>query len=97
MAAIEQKDIDELLNTINSGNNLDETPENNEVIDEEKVFRIQKNPILKINIPYKSPVIKSENIIFDPESDINSSEEKTIVWSLNNYMKHISENNIKQT
>ena len=97
MAAIEQKDIDELLNTINSGNNLDEIPENNEVIVEEKVFRIQKKPILKINIPYKSPVIKSENVIFNPESNINGSKEKTVVWSLNNYMKHISENNIRQT
>ena len=93
MAVIAQKDIDELLNNITSNNNSDESFENNKFIVEEKTFKEQKKPISKINMLYKSPVIKSGSIIFNPESDTCSSEKKVVVRSLNNYMKYISKNN----
>ena len=92
MAVIEQKDIDELLNNIASNNNSDESSENNKFVIEERIFREQKKPISKINMPYKSPVIKSGSIIFNPESDTYSSEKKVVVRSLNNYVKYISRN-----
>jgi len=93
MAVIEQKDIDELLNNIASNENSDESSENNEFIIGEKIFRKQKKPISKINMPYKSPVIKSGSIIFNPGSDTYNSEKKVVVRSLNNYVKYISSNN----
>ena len=94
MAGIEQKNIDELLNSITETDDLDENSET--FIIEEKIYKPPRKPILKFNTPYKSPVVKSENLIYNPESNICCSEEKVVVRDLNNYMKYISRNNKKQ-
>ena len=94
MAEFEQKDIDKLLDTITSSSDSDESSENNKFTVKEKIFKEQKKRVSKINMHYKSPVIKSGSIMFNPESDTYSSEKKVVVRSLNNYVKYISKNNI---
>ena len=93
MAEFEQKDIDKLLDTITSSSDSDESSENNKFTVKEKIFKEQKKRVSKINMHYKSPVIKSGSIMFNPESDTHSSEKKVVVRSLNNYVKYISKNN----
>jgi len=93
MAVFEQKDIDKLLDTITSSSDSDESSENNVVIIEKRIYKEQKKRVSKINMHYKSPVIKSGSIMFNPESDTYSSEKKVVIRSLNNYVKYISKNN----
>lgn len=91
MAGFEQKDIDEILNSISESDDWDGNSE--KIIINEKVYKAPKKPISKLNAPYKSPVIKSENLLYNPESDICCSEKKFVVRSLGNYIKYISINN----
>jgi len=93
MAVTEHNDIDKFLDTIMSEDDSDESSENNIIIIEKKIYKGQKKQASKINMPYKSPVIKSGSILFNPESDTYSSKKRIVVRSLNNYVKYINRNN----
>lgn len=89
MAGLEQKDIDELLNTMINGDDSEEKSSNKTISPKEKVYRVFKKPVIKNVIPYKSPVVKREHIIYNPKNDVLCEGEKIVVRSLGNYIRYI--------
>jgi len=89
MAGLEQKDIDELLNNMMNGDDSEEESSNKTINPKEKVFRNSRKPIIKNIMPYRSPVVKREDVIYNPKNDILCEGEKNVVRSLGNYIKYI--------
>ena len=89
MAGLEQKDIDELLNNMINGGDSEEESSNKTVIPKEKIYRVSRKPVIKNVIPYRSPVVKREDVIYNPKNDVLCEGEKIVVRSLGNYIKYI--------
>jgi len=85
--SLNQNEIDELLNA-NIG--LDESgPEPEQFVRESKVnskvFKRKKDTALRFVYQYRSPVIKKENVIYNPSNGMQSSNGKVVVRDLKNY------------
>jgi hypothetical protein len=89
MTGLEQKDIDELLNNMMNGDDSEEESSNKTINPKEKVYRVPRKPIIKNIMPYRSPVVKREDVIYNPKNDILCEGEKIVVRSLGNYIKYI--------
>ena len=91
---IDQKDIDELLNSALNGGLESEDSNTGSKIKDDRVYRAPQIEARRITFPYKSPIIKSSKIIYNPrnENNVENSGEKIIVRSLDNYV----ENKIKR-
>ena len=84
-----QKEIDELLNT--SASTDDEKHQETVKSDhsEGKTHFFKPNIIKKtITVPYFSPVLKNDNILFNPNNkDTSDENSKKVVWSIEHYSK----------
>ena len=86
---LSQSEIDDLLNSVAS-------PDEETAPDEKKQKTISSNKIFvhkiyknsRFSFPYNSPVIKKENIVFNPVSGNGNHNDKTIVRTLDNYVEH---------
>ena len=66
----------------------DKEKESEIFISEERVFRIKKPPVLRNSAEYKSPIIKKDRIILDPEKDIIRNTKKVVVRRLGVYQNY---------
>ena len=92
---LDQKDIDELLN---SNFDLNSTVPEEEIISKEvpkssKIFKSRKNKTLYFIYPYRSPVIKRENVILNPSNGVSPLNGKIIVRDLRNYAHYLRKKN----
>lgn len=51
-----------------------------------KVYKPRRNPVVKFSKEYISPILKSHQIIIDPQPGTPIAEDKVIVHSLDNYL-----------
>ena len=88
---ISQNDIDELLNNALEIPEEDGDSTNTCKVEDDKVYRAPRIGAKRINFPYQSPIIKSRNVVYNPDNvtDKFSATEKVIVRSLDNYMEYI--------
>jgi len=93
MTPFEQKELDELMNLAMSGSDNSEKEKvessKNNPSEKDKVYREPKKKAANFKFPYQSPVIKKDNIIYNPEFEISDSGKKVIVRSPDNYHKFI--------
>ncbi|NVM04553.1 MAG: hypothetical protein HWN67_19680 [Candidatus Helarchaeota archaeon] len=88
---LSQKEIDQLLDSSITG---DETSKDvvegvqEKVLVKTKTFSYKMDKNIRFPFPYYSPVIKKENIIFDPSPDVEDVENKVVVRSLKNYIEY---------
>ena len=100
MSPIDSEQLDKLMDLAlngDSGEKESESSNNNNDNDKlpvEKVYRKPKKRVSSFKFPYQSPVIKSSNVIYDPESDISESVNKVVVRSLDNYMEYVMNKNV---
>lgn len=89
---ISQDDIDELLNGALEEPTEDGASTNNSKVKDEKVYKSPKIEAKRISFPYQSPIIKSCNIVYNPqiENDTYPNGKKVIVRSLDNYIEYIT-------
>jgi len=90
---LEQNDIDELLNS-NLDLGTDEPENESEPVEKpfhNKVFKSRRIKQLRFEYPYRSPVIKKENILYNPNNGNRSSNGKVVVRDLKNYAQFIRE------
>lgn len=96
---IEQKDIDDLLNSA-IGEDLTTEAESSDVgglagegtpvsTGTQKIFKPPKKDTSGFKYHYRSPVIKKDRIIYNPRVDVNSTNDKIVVRSLGNYAQYL--------
>ena len=89
---LSQKEIDNLLNSTISA---EETSDKVSEVAEEKVksrpktFAYNKVRKVRFTYQYQSPVIKKENLVFNPDQDTIDFGNKVIVRTLDNYIKYL--------
>ena len=90
---LSQKEIDNLLNSTISA---EETSDSVSEVTEErgksrpKTFAHNRVRSVRFTYTYQSPVIKKENLIFNPDPDRDITENKVIVRTLDNYIKYLN-------
>ncbi|RKY89179.1 hypothetical protein DRQ09_01815 [candidate division KSB1 bacterium] len=86
---LNQDEIDSLLNQINNENNSDtENKENeNQLKTYKKIFRPLKKSVEKFQFPRRSPIIKKENVVLNPEPSYIPKKNETVVYTLDGYIK----------
>lgn len=72
-----------------NGSDSEEESSKKTISPKEKVYKVSKKPIIKNLIPYRSPVVKGEDIIYNPKNDVLYEGGKIVVRSLGNYIKYI--------
>jgi hypothetical protein len=90
---LSQKEIDNLLNsTISAAETSDSVSEvaEEKVKSRPKTFAHNKVRSVRFTYSYQSPVIKKENLIFNPEPDKVEIGNKVIVRTLDNYIKYLT-------
>jgi len=92
---LSQNEIDDLLNS-NLGGDLSDSSSSEEGEDivpvstgRQKVFKPPRKDNSGFKFEYRSPVIKREQIIFNPNTPIESSKEKVVVRTLPNYSEYL--------
>ncbi len=86
-----QNEIESMLSQVNDNDEIKEIEEaSDEVIDgftldNCKVHRKQERKIEKYTYKYQSPVIKSEDVVFNPSKKMLIASTKTPVYSLTPY------------
>lgn len=90
---ISQSDIDDLLNSALEDPDEDGESTNTSKVRNDKVFKAPSIEAKRINFPYQSPIIKSRNVMYNPNKRTNkfSAADKIIVRSLDNYIEYIVE------
>lgn len=88
---ISQNEIDELLNNALGAPDEGNDSTNTGKVRDDKVYRAPRIEAKRINFPYKSPIVKSRNVIYNPNNgtDKFAVTDKVIVRSLDNYMEYI--------
>lgn len=89
---ISQNDIDELLNNALEVPDEGDESTNTDKVRDDKVYKAPRIEAKRINFPYMSPIVKSRNIVYNPNNgtDEFAVTDKVIVRSLNNYMEYIA-------
>ena len=96
---LSQGEIDRLFKLINSdegGESEEETEKSSgSIVITDKVFSANstKHYYEPVHFSYKSPVVKSHQILFDPESHSPVPPGKVVVRSLANYNKYYKSDN----
>ena len=88
---LEQDDLDELLNSqldLNPGEQEIETVQMEKPL-HNKVFKSRKIKSLRFVYPYRSPVVKRENILLNPNNGNDFSDGKIVVRDLHNYAQFV--------
>lgn len=93
---LDQSEIDDLLNS-NLGEDLFE--QEDEYVSEKtpratKIFKSPKKVEFRFKYNYRSPVIKRNDIIYNPNSKAENNNGKVIVRDLINYAAFLRERNI---
>ena len=84
---LSQNDIDDLLNSSlveEDYNEVSSVPSG-----KQKVFKPPKQDNSGFKYEYRSPVIKRESVIFNPNLPIESTRKKVVVRSLANYASYL--------
>lgn len=98
MSIIDQKELDKLLNITADEDVSNEEPENKSEESNNsnnkakvKIFKKTIDRVRKFSFTftYVSPVIKQENMIYNPESSEETDDDKIVVRNLDNYMKSL--------
>lgn len=93
---LDQKEIDKILNDA-LGESTDSADSKEELEIEslperhhqKRHFKGEDEPVLNYKLPYKSPVIKKDNFILDPQNEYDFVEKsKTVVWTLSAFLKN---------
>ena len=96
---LNQNEIDELLNSSAEAEGTADETTGQEVEEEikEKIkeksktktftYTVDKNK--RFPVPYHSPVVKKENMLFNPNPGSQDHSNKIIVRTLDNYVEHI--------
>ncbi len=91
MVDIEQKEIDDMLNMAMSGDNKEEEQKSSKKISsKDKIYKKPKKNVNSFKSIYISPVVKSDNVLYNPESNIIDIDNKIIVRSLDNYAEYVA-------
>ena len=90
---LNQDEINRLFNLINTDDSGEPEEEGVQVEDDGSSQKIYGNNSSRhsytgLHFNYKSPVIKSHQIIFDPESSCMVPNDKIVVRSLSNYQQY---------
>jgi len=89
---LSQNEIDDLLGSPMSAEELAE--ETGEETHEKprtklKTFNFKQNKNVRFAFPYHSPVIKKENMVFNPETESGNIANKVVVRTLDNYVEFL--------
>ena len=89
---ISQSDIDELLNNALDDHEVGGESEGREKVKDEKVYRAPRIEAKRLDFPYKSPIIKSRNVVYNPNNGSSkySPSNKVVVRSLDNYIEYVT-------
>lgn len=88
-----QDEIDKLLSQVSRNDEIHEDmqePEEEHVYvshDSSKVYRIPEKPVENFKYGYRSPVLKAEDIVYNPPPHSRSSLDVKAVYSLEEYAK----------
>lgn len=97
---INQQEIDSLLNSVlnnpteeKTDQKKEEKPESAEI--KNKYFKAVKEEGLRYPSLYRSPVIKQEDVVFDPDHNETESGGKIVVRTLKNFLQTMQQNRKK--
>lgn len=85
---LQPEEIDRLFDVIKEGAD----PENKEerkgsyTVANTKIYKSQRQRVVKFSKDYVSPILKSHQIVMNPQPGVPISEDKIIVQSLDNYL-----------
>ncbi len=90
-----QDEIDQLLSQVDEKGEIKDTPEMapEPVVEQihisagSKVYKHKEQPVQKYRYNYTSPVIKAEDIIYNPSTGLFDEPQKKAVYSLKLYSK----------
>jgi len=92
---LSQKEIDQLLSeTLGGGEEEKKDTQEQEVAEKltkkkAKNFKYIEELGFRYKYAYKSPVIKKEKIVFNPDLSVDTIPGKTVVRTLDNYLEHL--------
>ncbi len=93
---LSQNEIDNLLNSSLEEESSSESDVGSDIVGQGKTtgklktFSFKKEKNIRYTFPYNSPVLKKENVIFNPGPDAEIDESKPVVRSLKNYVEYIN-------
>ncbi|MFC1556761.1 hypothetical protein ACFL6I_19970 [candidate division KSB1 bacterium] len=88
---LDQDAIDDLLNTsidVDSETTKTDTANEqrkNSSLVTKRIFKPSFRPKMRFDYNYRSPVIKREDLLIDPEQINEEAKTKSVVWTLRNY------------
>jgi len=96
-----QAEIDELLKSTVGGSDsgaeevieADEAPETSKSGKRSKTFSAPKKKELRFHFPYQSPILKSENYVFNPDPEGEPPHDKPVVRTISNFVEYLKSRN----
>ena len=89
---LSQQEIDDLLNSSMSDDEITEEDTYEKVSQKLKIYSCKVCKNSRFSYPYNSPVIKKENIVFDPNPESVNLLNKVAVRTIDNYVKYLKNN-----
>jgi len=86
---LSQDEIDNMLSQVNNNSEISgfetaaETAESGEEYEVKKVYKHRRPPIQRHADDYRSPVIKAEDVIYNPAPEAAEDMYKNVVYTLN--------------
>ena len=86
---LSQQEIDDLLNSSMSDDEIMEEDTHEKLPHERKIYSYKVYKNSRFSFPYNSPVIKKENIVFNPNPESAELLNKVVVRTLDNYVEYL--------